>query len=56
MMQSQGVLSQLGLQERIKQFAVLIDPDKQSKKCLIDIVKKGHEAKIDFFFVPPYHL
>ncbi len=37
--------------KRIKQFAVLIDPDKQSKKCLIDIVKKGHEAKIDFFFV-----
>ena len=34
-----------------KLFAVLIDPDKQSEKTLINILNKANKAKIDFFFV-----
>ena len=34
-----------------KSFALLIDPDKQDKEELINIINKAKDAKIDFFFV-----
>ena len=34
-----------------KLFAVLIDPDKQSKEELLEIVSKVNSARADFFFV-----
>ena len=34
-----------------KSFALLIDPDKQDKEELINIINKAKDAKTDFFFV-----
>ena len=34
-----------------KLFAILIDPDKQSKEGLMQIVEKAKSAKVDLFFV-----
>ncbi len=36
---------------RKKLFAVLIDPDKQSRQELLEIIKKVNSANADFFFV-----
>jgi len=35
----------------IKMFGVLIDPDKQNVKSLIETIKLCNETKVDFFFV-----
>ena len=34
-----------------KLFAILIDPDKQDKNALLNIIKKAKSAKVDLFFV-----
>ena len=34
-----------------KSFAILIDPDKQDKNKLTEIIKKAEESKVDYFFV-----
>ena len=34
-----------------KSFALLIDPDKQSKDELITIIEKANTSKTDYFFV-----
>ena len=34
-----------------KLFAILIDPDKQDKNALLNIIKKAKSAQVDLFFV-----
>ena len=34
-----------------KLFAILIDPDKQNKNALLNIIKKAKSAQVDLFFV-----
>ena len=38
-------------EKKQKSFALLIDPDKQDKKQLLNIIKKAENAKTDYFFV-----
>ena len=33
-----------------KLFSILVDPDKQDKNTLLDIIEKATTAKVDFFF------
>ena len=37
--------------QKVKMFGVLIDPDKQNVKALLDTVKLCNESAVDFFFV-----
>ena len=40
-----------GRKERVKKFAILIDPDKMRLEHITEIVKRGNAAEVDYFFV-----